>query len=88
MLTERVFSLVAASTEAALVARPRYGVDLVDEDDAGRALARLLEEVPHARRADADEHLDEVRAGHGEEGDVALTGRRLREERLAWRRRC
>jgi hypothetical protein len=36
------------------------GVDLVREDDARRGLFRLLEEVAYARRADADEHLDEV----------------------------
>ena len=29
---------------------------------AGRLRARLLEQVAHARRADADEHLDELRA--------------------------
>ena len=38
------------------------GVQLVDEDDAGRLLLRLLEEVPHPGRAHADEHLDELRA--------------------------
>jgi len=38
-------------------------VDLVDEDDARRVLLGLAEEVAHARRADADEHLDELGAG-------------------------
>ena len=38
------------------------GVDLVDEDNAGRVSFRLGEEVTHAGGADADEHFDEVRA--------------------------
>ena len=34
-------------------------VDLVNEDDAGRILFGLLEQVAHTAGADADEHLDE-----------------------------
>ena len=48
------------------------GVDLVDEDDRGGGLAGVREEVPHARRSDADEHLDEARATQREEGDLGL----------------
>ena len=48
-------------------------VDLVDEDDARRRLLGLVEHVADAARADADEHLDEVRAGDGEEGNARLT---------------
>jgi hypothetical protein len=36
------------------------GVDLVDEDDAGRVLLALQEEIARARRP-RQEHLDEVR---------------------------
>ena len=36
------------------------GVDLVDEDDRGRALLGLAEEVAHARGAEAHEQLDEL----------------------------
>src|SRR5689334_24101575 len=46
---------------------PAHGVDLVDEDDAGRVLLALLEQVAHAARADAHEHLDEVGARDREE---------------------
>ncbi len=35
------------------------------------------------RRADADEHLDEVRAGDGEERHIRLAGDGAREQRLA-----
>ena len=38
------------------------GVDLIDEDDAGGVLFRLLEHVAHARGADADEHFYEIGA--------------------------
>ena len=58
------------------------GVELVDEDDRRRVLARLLEELADARGAEAREHLDErrralrveVRAGRARDG--------LRDERL------
>jgi hypothetical protein len=50
------------------------GVDLVDEDDAGGVLLRLVEHVANPRGADADEHLDEIRAGDGEERHVRLPG--------------
>ncbi len=46
-------------------------------------LLGLLEHVAHARGADADEHLDEVRARDGEERHVGLAGDRTGEQRLA-----
>jgi hypothetical protein len=65
---------VAAAEAGAAMAADR--VDLVHEDDAGRVLLRLLEEVAHARGADADEHLDEVRARDREERHARLAGDR------------
>src|SRR5207237_4700784 len=59
------------------------GVDLVHEDDARAVLLGLLEQVAHARGADAYEHLDEVGARDREEGDARLAGDRPREQRLA-----
>ena len=50
---------------------------------AGALLARLLEQVAHPRRADADEHLDELGAGDREERHPGLAGHRLGEQRLA-----
>jgi len=58
-------------------------VDLVDEHDAGRVLLGLLEHVAHAGRADAHEHLDEVRARDREERHVRLARDRAREQGLA-----
>ena len=50
---------------------------------AGAFCARLLEQVAHARRAHADEHLHELRAADGEERHARLAGDRLGEQRLA-----
>src|SRR5437773_2006923 len=52
------------------------------EDDAGSILLALDEQVPHPRGADADEHLDEVRARDGKEGHARLAGDGPGEERL------
>ena len=85
-LVERLLALVVTAAEAG-AAVAADGVDLVHEDDAGRVLLGLLEEVAHARGADADEHLDEVRAGDREERHARLAGDRAREQRLAGARR-
>ena len=85
-LVQRLLALVVAAAEAGAAVTPD-GVDLVHEDDARRGLLRLLEEVAHARRADADEHLDEVGAGDREERHAGLAGDRAREQRLTGARR-
>ena len=81
-LVQRLLALVVAAAQpgAALAA---HGVDLVDEDDARRVALGLLEQVAHAAGADADEHLDELRAGDGEEGHAGLAGDGLGQQRLA-----
>ena len=81
-LVQRLLALVVAAAHAG-AAVAADGVDLVHEDDAGRVLLRLLEEVADAAGADADEHLDEVRAGDREEGDAGLAGDGAGEQRLA-----
>jgi hypothetical protein len=48
----------AAQAGAAMAA---HGVDLVNENNAGRVLLALFEEVADAACAHADEHLNEVR---------------------------
>ena len=86
-LVQRLLALVVAAAEAGAAVAPD-GVDLVHEDDAGAVLLGLLEQVAHARGADADEHLDEVRAGDREERHAGLAGDRAREQRLAGARRA
>ncbi len=81
-LVERLLALVVAAAHAgAPVAAD--GVDLVDEHDRGRVLLGLREQVPHAGGADADEHLDEVRAGDGVERHARLAGDGAGQQRLA-----
>ena len=63
------------------------GVDFVNEDDAGRVLLALFEEIADAAGTDADKHFHEVGTGNGEEGDVGLTGDRAGEEGFAGSRR-
>ena len=81
-LVERLLALVVAAAHAG-AAVAADGVDLVHEDDAGGVLLCLLEEVADAGGADADEHLDEVGARDGEEGDAGLAGDCASEQRLA-----
>ena len=86
-LVERLLALVVAAAQAgAAVAADR--IDLVDEHDGRRGRLRLLEEVAHAAGADADEHLDEVRAGDREERHARLTRDGPGEQRLAGARRA
>ncbi len=72
-LVEGLLALVVPSAHAGAPVAPD-SVDLVDEDDAGRVLLGLLEEVAHPRGAHADEHLDEVRARDAEERHAGLAG--------------
>ena len=86
-LVQGLFALVVSAAEpgAAVTAD---GVDFVDEDDARGALLPLFEQVAHAAGAHADEHLDEVRAGNGEERHARLAGDGAGEKRLARARRA
>ena len=58
-------------------------VDLVNEDDRRRRLARGVEQIANARGADTDEEFDEARPGEGEERNVRLAGDGPRQQRLA-----
>ena len=49
----------------------------------GAASRACSEQVAHARRADADDHLDELGGAQAEEGDARLSGDRPRQQRLA-----
>ena len=84
-LVERLLALVvaAASRRRPPSARAADRVELVDEDDRGRGLLGLLEEVAHPRGADADDRLDELRGRHREERDAGLARDRAGEQRLA-----
>ena len=81
-LVERLLALVVAAADAR-AAVPTDRVDLVDEDDRRRPLLGLAEEIADAARADADEHLDEVRSRDREERHIGFPRDRAREQRLA-----
>ena len=81
-LVEGLLALVVRAAEAgAALAADR--VDLVDEDDARGVALGLVEQVADAAGADADEHLDELRAGDAEEGHAGLAGDGARQQGLA-----
>ena len=81
-LVQRLLFLVV-SAQAVGAARAAERIELVDEDDCRRALARLLEQVANATGADADEHLDELGAVDGEKRHAGLARDCAREQRLA-----
>ena len=83
-LVERLILLAVEAVAGALCAD---GVELVDEDDRRRVLARLREELANAGCAEPGEHLDERRRARGVEVRARLVRDRLREQRLAGARR-
>ena len=79
------FVVAAAHTGATV---PTHGIDLVNEDDCGRILLSLLEQIADPGGADTDEHLHEVRAGDRIERHSSLAGDGSRQQRLAGARRA
>ena len=86
-LVQGLFFLVMAASHRPEAAGPTQRIEFVDEDDARRRGAGLFEQVAHPRCADANEHLDELRAGDAEERHAGLAGHRPRQQGLAcaWR---
>jgi hypothetical protein len=72
----------SSAAEASAAAAP-HRVDLIDEDDTGRLVLGRLEQVPHPRRTNADEHLDELRAADAVVGHAGLTRHGTRQHGLA-----
>ena len=66
----------------------RDGIDLIEEDDAGRPLRRLLEEPPQVGLALAVELVDDLRPVDGKEGGLGFVGHRPGQQRLAAARRA
>ena len=79
-------SWLSVCSRSELLSEPRRAadrVDLVDEDDRRRVLARLGEQAPDARRAEAGEHLDERGGRLREEVRAGLVRDGLGQQRLA-----
>ena len=83
---QRLFALVVPAAEACAAVAPDR-VNFVDEDDAGRILLALLEKIANAARADAHEHLDEIRTRNREEWNVRFARNRASQQSLARSRR-
>src|SRR5699024_2259173 len=81
-LVQGLFPLVVATADTR-TALPPDRVELVDEDDAGRVVLRLLEHVTHPGGTDTDEHFHEVRTGDRVEGHTRLAGHGARQQRLS-----
>ena len=86
-LVQRLLALLVAAHRA-LDAHLAERVEFVDEHDAGRLGLGLREQVAHARGADADEHLDELRPAEAEEGHLGLACDGPRQQGLAGARRA
>ena len=82
-LVERLLALVVTAEVDRPAPGPADRVELVDEDDRRCDLLGLLEQVAHPARADADDHLDELRRRDRQERDRRLAGDRPRQQRLA-----
>ena len=78
-LVQGLFALIVSAADAG-AAMAADSVDLVHENDAGGALFRLVEHVADAARADADKHLDEIRAGNREERAIGFSGDSFRDQ--------
>src|SRR5690349_12048011 len=63
------------------------GIDFIDEDNAGGVLFSLFEQIAHARSADSNKHLHEVRTTDGEEGHVRFARDCSRQQCLSSTRR-
>ena len=58
-LVQRLLALIVSATQTSAT-MTSHRVDFINEDDARRILLALLEQIAHAARAHANEHLDEV----------------------------
>src|SRR5713226_495973 len=83
---ERLFAFIVSAADA-VAAMASNRVDFIDENDAGRGFFALLEHVAHARRADSDKHLDEIRTADREKRYVGFARDGARDQRFASARR-
>src|SRR5258708_3432896 len=60
-----------------------YGINFVDEDEAGGIFAGLLKHIADAACADADEHFNEIGAANAKKGSIGFTGDGLCEKGFA-----
>jgi len=76
-LIERLLTLIVPATEACSTMPPNR-IDFIDEDDTRRMGLALFEQISDAAGANTNEHLDEIRTRHREEGAARFSGDGLR----------
>src|SRR5438132_2270311 len=83
-LIERLFSFVIAENPSA-PACTRFSdcIQFIDKDDARSLLLGLFKQISDAGSANADEHLDEFRAGDGEERNASFAADSFCKQSLA-----
>ena len=80
-LVQRLLALVLTAADARAALAPDR-VDFVDEEDRRRVFFRRRENVANAARADADEHLDKLRAVDRVKRNVRFARDGARKERF------
>ena len=85
-LVKRLLTLVVAAAQAR-AALAAYGVNFVNEDDAGGVFLGVFKHVAHAGCTHADEHLYEIGAADAEKRHLGLARDGLGQQRLARARR-
>ncbi|MPM33308.1 hypothetical protein SDC9_79881 [bioreactor metagenome] len=83
---QSLFALVVAAAQSREAGAP-YGVDFIDENQAGAVAAGMIEHVAHPAGTDPDEHFHEVRTRNREKRHLGLACHRLGQHRFARSRR-
>src|SRR5437588_308894 len=87
-LLRRAARMAPSLIRLARSAPEKPGVTLVDKDDARRVALGLVEQVAHAARANADEHLHKFRTRDTEKRHTGFTRDGAAQQRLASTRRA
>ena len=84
-LIQRLLTLVIAAVTG--ITALSDSINLVDKNNAGRVLFRLLKQVADTGRSHAHEHFYKIRTGQGKEGHMGLPCHRFGKQRLSGTRR-
>ena len=84
---QRILTLVVSTHCGILRTGAAYSVNLIDEDDTGRLLFCLAEQVAHTTGSHAHKHLHEVGTRHREERHTSLASNCFCQQRLTSSRR-
>src|SRR5579885_2355170 len=80
-LVQGLLALVVSATEASPTVTA-HRIDFINEDDAGRVLLSLFEQVANTGSTHADKHFNEVGTRNREKGNVGFACNRSRQKGL------